>query len=869
MRKLQLSHALPIQASLPAIQAALAAQPAATGQVANRAANLVVQAPPGSGKTTLIPLALLDEAWLGRATDRSGRPGSIIMLEPRRLAARMAARRMAWLLNEPVGETVGYRVRMDSKVGPRTRIEVHTDGVFLRRLQRDPELAGVAAVLFDEVHERGLETDLALALCREAQQALRPDLRLVAMSATLDAGPFAALLGDGPDKPAPVVTAEGRAFPVNIRWRPQAGSSRVEQATADCIRQALSETEGDMLVFLPGQGEIRRCMARLTDAALPPHVRVMPLYGDLSPAEQDAAIQPSPPNQRKIVLATSIAESSLTIEGVRVVVDAGLMRQSSFSLRTGMSGLETVKVSQASAEQRAGRAGRVAPGICYRLWAEAAHGGLAKFSAPEIATADLAPLALDLAVWGARDAAALPWVDPPPAVALAQARKLLLELGALDADGGVTPHGRAMAELPLHPRLAHMVMRGHARGLGALACLLAALLSERDIVRAAGPGGVRDADLRWRLDMLLRPDRKAAPHGLRLDDGALRQVRQLAEDWRRRIDAPPHRGDTEAAGLLVALAYPDRVAKQRGQQGGSYLMSGGRGARLDELDVLSREAYLAIAELDGAQADARVFLAAPISEAEIEAELGAAIQTIESVAWDDREKAVLARRQRRLGALVLKDRVLDKPDAEAVRAALLDGMRRIGLDALPWTAGLRQWQARVALLRRVLPQAAGWPDCSDAALLQSLPEWLGPYLDGCSKAAHLANLDLHAALTGRLDYAQRNLLDAEAPSHWTVPTGNALAIDYASGDIPVLAVRLQEMFGEQQTPSIAGGRVKLVLHLLSPARRPLQVTADLAGFWRSSYRDVRAEMRGQYPKHEWPEDPANAKPTARAKPRQR
>ena len=866
MRKLQLSHVLPIQASLPGIQAVLAAQPGA-----GIAPNLVVQAPPGSGKTTLIPLALLDEPWL------AGR--SIIMLEPRRLAARMAARRMAWLLNEPVGETVGYRVRLESKVGPRTRIEVHTDGVFLRRLQRDPELTGVAAVLFDEVHERGLETDLALALCREAQQALRPDLRLVAMSATLNAAPFAALLGAGPDNPASVVTAEGRAFPVEIRWRPQvgnmqAGNSRIEQAVADGIRQALSETQadgtdGDMLVFLPGQGEIRRCMARLTDAGLPAHVHVRPLYGDLSPAEQDAAIQPSPPGQRKVVLATSIAESSLTIEGVRVVLDAGLMRQSSFSLRTGMSGLETVKVSQASAEQRAGRAGRVAPGVCYRLWAEAAHGGLAKFSAPEIATADLAPLALDLAVWGTRDVAALPWIDPPPAAALAQARQLLRDLGALDADGNVTPHGRAMADLPLHPRLAHMVMRGHARGLGGLACLLAALLSERDIVRAAGPGGVRDADLRWRLDMLLRPDRKAAPHGLRLDEGAVRQIRKLTEDWRRRIDAKPHQGDTDAAGLLVALAYPDRVAKQRGQQGGSYLMSGGRGARLDELDALSREAYLAIAELDGAQADARVFLAAPISEAEIEAELGAAIQTIESVAWDDREKAVLARRQRRLGALVLKDRALDKPDAEAVRVALLDGIRRIGLDALPWTAGLRQWQARVALLRRVLPQAAGWPDCSDAALLQSLPEWLGPYLDGFSKLSHLANLDLHAALIGRLDYAQRKMLDTEAPSHWTVPTGNAHAIDYASGDIPVLAVRLQEMFGEQQTPSIAGGRVKLLLHLLSPARRPLQVTADLAGFWQSSYRNVRAEMRGQYPKHEWPEDPANAKPTARAKPRPR
>ncbi len=848
---------------MPAIQAALAKPDLASPDLAGpdpALPNLVIQAPPGSGKTTLIPLALLDEAWL------SGR--SIIMLEPRRLAARMAARRMAYLLGEAVGETVGYRVRLESKVGPRTRIEVVTDGVFLRRLQRDPELSGVAAILFDEVHERGLETDLALALCREAQQALRPDLRLVAMSATLDAAPFAALLGD-----APVVTAEGRAFPVEIRWRPPAANTRIEQATTDCIRQAMGETEGDMLVFLPGQGEIRRTMTRLQDAGLPENVSVMPLYGDLSPAEQDAAIQPSPAGRRKVVLATSIAESSLTIEGVRVVVDAGLMRQASFSPRTGMSGLETVKVSQASAEQRAGRAGRVAPGVCYRLWAEAAHGGLAKFSAPEIANADLAPLALDLAVWGARDAAALPWLDPPPAPALAQARKLLHDLGALDhagvGEGNVTPHGRAMAELPLHPRLAHMVIRGQAKGLGALACMLAALLSERDIARSGGPHGPRDADLRWRLDMLLRADRKAAPHGMRVDEGAVRQIRKLAEDWRRRIDARPHHGDTEATGLLLALAYPDRVAKKRGQQAGSYLMSGGRGARLDELDALCREPYLAIGELDGAQADARVYLAAPLSEAEIEAELGDAIQTTESVVWDDREKAVLARRQRRLGALVLKERMLDKPDPDALRAALLEGIRKAGLDALPWTAGLRQWQARVALLRRTLPQAANWPDCSDAALLEGLDDWLSPYLDGLGKLSQLAGIDLHAALTGRLNYAERKLLDAEAPTHWIVPTGNALAIDYAAGDMPVLAVRLQEMFGERETPSIAGGRVKLLLHLLSPARRPLQVTADLAGFWQSSYRSVRAEMRGQYPKHEWPEDPANAAPTARAKPRAR
>lgn len=847
MLKLQLSHALPIQAIVPQIQAALAAGD-----------SLVVQAPPGSGKTTLLPLALLDQPWLGQ--------GKIIILEPRRLAARMAARRMASLLGEKVGETVGYRVRLDSQVGPKTRIEVHTDGVFLRRLQQDPELGGIAAVLFDEVHERGLETDLALALCLEARAALRPDLKLVAMSATLDAAPFARLLGQG-DTPAPVISGEGRSFPVETRWRPMAPMARLDQAVADCVREALHDEPGDLLVFLPGVAEIRRVQSNLEEKGLPAGTSVMPLYGDLGSAQQDAAIQPSAAGQRKIVLATSIAESSLTIEGVRVVVDGGFMRQPRFSPRSGMSGLETVRVSQASAEQRQGRAGRVAPGVCYRLWAEAAHGGLAKFTAPEIAVADLAPLALDLAAWGARDAAALPWLDPPPPATLTQARRLLHDLGALDQDDAITPHGRAMAELPLHPRLAHMVIRGQAKGLGNEACALAALLSERDIARAerAGP---RDADLRWRVEMVLGLERRAAPHGLRVEQGALRQVKQLADDWRRRLKLPKaNNADAESTGLLAAFAYPDRVAKQRNQSG-SYVMSGGRGAKLDELDPLCREPLLAIAELDGAQADARVFLAAPVREADIEAELGDAIETRESVAWDDRAQAVIAVRQRRLGALVLKERALDKPDQEAVRAALLQGIAKAGLGVLPWSDGLRQWQARVLLLRRLLPEAADWPDLSDAGLAATLPEWLGPHLDGVTKLSQLQGLDLHAILKGLLDFRQSRLLDAEAPTHWRVPTGNNLPINYSDGDTPVLAVRLQEMFGERSTPSIAGGRMKLLLHLLSPARRPLQVTSDLAGFWQSSYKAVRAEMRGQYPKHPWPEDPANAVPTSRAKPRQ-
>lgn len=814
--------------------------------------NLVVQAPPGSGKTTILPLGLLDQAW--------AKDGRIIVLEPRRLAARMAARRMAELLGEAIGETVGYRVRLDSKVGPKTRVELNTDGVFLRRLQRDPELKGISAVLFDECHERGLDSDASLALCLEAQAALRPDLRLVAMSATLDAAPFARLMGD-----CPVVTGAGQSYPVETRWRPVTSQQRLDAAVSGAVQDALSETEGDLLVFLPGIAEIRRVEVALADARLPATVSVLSLYGDLPGPQQDRALQPSPGGQRKVVLSTSIAESSLTIEGVRVVVDSGYMRQPRFSPATGMAKLETVRVSQASADQRRGRAGRTAPGVCYRLWAEAAHGGLPKFTAPEIAVTDLTPLALDLAVWGVRDAAALPWLDPPPAAAMAYAQELLRELEAIDGDGVITAHGKAMADLPLHPRLAHMVIRAHAQGLGGLACALAALLGERDIARVPRHAG-RDADLRWRLEIVAgESERHTAPHGLQIDMNAVKQIRKLAGDWRRQIGAPPHQGPVDEVGTLVALAYPDRIAKKRG--GGSFLLSNGRGAKLDPLDALSREEYLAVAEVDGAQADARVFLAAPISEAELEAQFGAAVTTRDAVEWDERSNAVLARRQRRLGALVLREQPLPEPPAEAIRAALLAAIAKRGLDVLPWTPALRQWQARVALLRRHLPAAADWPDMTDAALTQRLADWLAPYLDGVAKLSQLPNIDLHAALTHQLDYAQQKLLDSEAPTHWRVPSGSNIPLDYVQGDVPVLAVRLQEMFGYADTPTVAAGRVKLLLHLLSPARRPLQVTSDLAGFWQSSYRAVRAEMRGQYPKHDWPENPLAAAPTARAKPR--
>lgn len=845
---LQGSHAealaLPLVPTLPAILDSLSGTP-----------NLVIQAPPGSGKTTLLPLALLDAPWRG--------DGRILVLEPRRLAARMAAARMAALLDEAVGVRVGYRVRLDAKVSAATRIELNTDGVFLRRLQRDPSLEGVSAVLFDEVHERGLETDLALALCLETQAALRPDLRLVAMSATLDAAPFAKLMRN-----CPVVTGEGRSYPVETRWRPMAPQARLDVAMTSAVRAALTETEGDVLAFLPGIADIRRTEAALQESPLPGSVDICVLHGDLPGAQQDAAIRPSAPGRRKVVLSTAIAESSLTIEGVRVVIDSGYMRQPRFSLRSGMSALETVRVSQASAEQRRGRAGRVAPGVCYRLWAEAAHGGLPAFTAPEIAVADLAPLALDLALWGVRDANALAWLDPPPAPAMAQARHVLRELGALDAANAITAHGRAMAELPLHPRLAHLALRGHALGHGALACALAALLSERDIARPLGRE--RDADLRWRLEAVLNNrDAPMVPAGYRLEQNTLRTVRRLANEWRKRLGCDAFDGDVSASGLMVALAYPDRVAKRRGGAGGGFLMRSGRGAKLDAIDPLSREDYLAIAELDGGEADARVFLAAPVAEAEIAKEFASQIDTRETVQWDEREQVVLARRQQRLDALVLQDRAIANPSPEAIQAAMLDAVRKAGLAVLPWTPALRQWQSRVMLLRRVMPEAADWPDLSDAGLLAGLDGWLWPYLSGIARFSRLGEIDLRAALEAQLDYAARKRLDEWAPTHWTAPTGSNLPIDYGSGDAPFLAVRLQEMFGQRESPAICGGRVKLLLHLLSPARRPLQITADLEGFWRSSYKAVRAEMRGRYPKHEWPEDPLQALPTARAKPRPR
>jgi ATP-dependent helicase HrpB len=811
---------LPIDAALPELRAALAGHGRA-----------VLQAPPGAGKTTRVPLALLGEPWLGG--------GRVVMLEPRRIAARAAAGHMASLLGEKAGDTVGYRIRMDRRIGPKTRIEVVTEGILTRMLQDDPGLEGVGAVIFDEFHERSLNADLGLALALETA-ALRDDLRLLVMSATLDGGPVARLLGD-----APIVTSEGRAWPVETRHVPPRPAEPVEDAVARAVRDALAEETGSLLVFLPGAREIRRVQAKL--AGLGDGVTVAPLYGDLPAAAQDQAIRSAPAGTRKVVLATNIAETSLTIEGVRVVIDSGLARAPRFDPRTGMSRLETVTIARAAADQRRGRAGRTEPGVCWRLWAKAGEGAMAPFDPPEILVADLAPLALELALWGVGGGGDdLAWLDPPPAAALAQARALLADLGAIDADGRPTAHGKAMARLPLHPRLAHMVLRAKAEGIGGTAAELAAILEGRR------PSS--ETDLRASIEALHR-DR---------GDPAVARLREAARDIARGFDLRGGGGSGDA-GALLALAYPDRVARRRPGGRGSFLMANGRGAALRESDPLAGAEYLAVAETDDAGREARILAAAPLDGAALEAVLGDRIAWVETVAWDAAEQAVAARRQRRLGALVLADAALPNPDPAAVTAALLEGVRRLGLAALPWRDGAVALRQRVGFARALEGEA--WPNWSDAALTETLEEWLGPHLGGMRRRADLDRLDLTQILSRALGWERQRALDALAPAAIPIPSGRRAALDYADPAQPVLAVKLQEMFGQAETPRVGGGRVPVAIHLLSPAGRPLQVTRDLAGFWAGSYAEVRRDMRGRYPRHPWPDDPLAAPATARAKPR--
>jgi len=793
------------------------------------------------------------------------------MLEPRRLATRAAARRMAQLLEQDVGDTVGFRVRGETRVRRTTRIEVVTEGILTRMLQRDPSLEGVGLVIFDEFHERSLDADLALALTLETRDVLRPDLRALVMSATLDGARVARMLGD-----APIITSEGRTFPVETRYVDRRSDVRVEDAVASAVRRALSADDGDILAFLPGAGEIRRVYDLLTAGDLTPRTHIRPLHGSLSSAEQDDAILPSAPGERKVVLATSIAETSLTIEGVRVVIDGGLSRVPRFSPRTGMTSLETIRVSLSSADQRRGRAGRVAPGVCYRLWGEHEQHHLVAYASPEILEADLAPLALELAAFGVDDPASLRWLDEPPPAAYAQARELLVELGALgppgETGGGrITPRGRRMAELPLHPRLAHMVVEADALGALRLACDLAALLSERDPVRG-GPGAVPDADIESRLGLLRGRGHSLAP-GQSVSGDSVRRIRSesqrllvtLGGGGSRRSDGDAEANDTSLAGVLLAFAYPDRIGQLRAPRSGRFLLRNGNGAALGGPQSLSDSAYVVAAELDGRRPESRIFLAAGVALEDLERHFADQITVEQAIEWNAREGAVVARERERLGAIVLAERPLRTADADAMRAVLLDGVRQVGMDALPWSDGARSLRQRLAFLRTTDPS---WPDVSDDALQETLGDWLAPHMGSARSLGDLGRVDLAGALLARLPWDKRASLDELAPTHIVVPSGSRIPVDYSDPSVPVLAVRLQEMFGLADTPRVARGAVPLTVHLLSPAHRPVQVTRDLAGFWRTSYFDVRKEMRGRYPKHYWPDDPMQAEPTRRAKPKQ-
>jgi ATP-dependent helicase HrpB len=831
---------LPVEAVLPQLRAALRA-----------GRNAVLVAPPGAGKSTVVPLALLDEPW---ATGQR-----ILLLEPRRLAARAVAARMAQGLGEQVGETVGYRMRLDTRVGPSTRLEVVTEGILTRMLQQDPALEGVAAVLFDEFHERSLHADLGLALCREAQDSLGLPLKLLVMSATLDASAVAARLGD-----APVIEAQGRVFPVEVhylgRGLPQLPEFRTLGARelaplAQQVRSVLEQTQGDVLLFLPGSPEIHRLREALHDLSSD-GVELCALYGELDLATQQQVLRPAAGGRRKLILSTNIAETSLTIEGVRVVIDTGLARRSVFDPGTGMQRLVTARISQASSVQRAGRAGRTAPGSAWRLWGEGSQASLAAQTPPEILHSDLAPLALELARWGARDATTLQWMDPPPAAALAQARDLLMMLEAIDGNRAITATGRAMSEAGLHPRLAHLLVRSRGTPHEAMAAELAALLSERDLLRS------RDPDMRTRLEAL-----RGHAHGA--DPGALARVRELARQLQRNAAKAPRAARATSAdndaGMLLAWAYPDRIAQARGS-GFRYLLSNGRGAVLEQASTLSGAEYLVALDLDDAEgAEARIRLAAPLTLAQLEVALPTQIR--ESVeTYTDPRGALQARAARRLGALLLAEKRV-QIDPAHVAGALLEKVRCDGLAALPWRGAERVLLARLRFVAANASPALQWPAWDDAALLSQIDTWLMPWLQDISTLGKLGDGRLSEALLSRMDRRQRQLLEEHAPTHVAVPTGSRIAVDYLDESAPCMEVRMQEVFGLADTPRLAGGKVPVTLKLLSPARRPMQITRDLAGFWRGSYAEVRKDMRGRYPRHYWPENPLEAEPMRGAKPR--
>lgn len=814
---------LPIDAVLDGLSRTLEAHNAA-----------VLVAPPGAGKTTRVPLALLDAPWT--------KGKKIIVLEPRRIAARASADRMAKSLGERAGETVGYRVRFGSKISRATRIEVVTEGIFTRQILDDPELSGVAAILFDEFHERSLDADMGLALARDAQLGLREDLRILVMSATLDGARVAKLLGE-----APVVESEGRAYPVETRYLGRKTDAPIERQMADAIASALRADSGSVLAFLPGAVEIRRTQNFLSERVQDASIEIVPLFGALDAAVQDRAISPAPKGIRKVVLATSIAETSLTIEGVRIVVDSGLARVPRYEPDIGLTRLETVRAARAAVDQRRGRAGRTEPGICYRLWDEPQTASLAPYTQPEILSADLSSLVLDLAQWGVADPAALSFLDPPPAPAWKEAKSLLSELNALDGDGRITAEGKSLRALALPPRLARMIVDSHRAGEGEAAAEIAAIITER------GLGG-DSVDLEHRREQFRR-DR--SPRAASARDLARRWASQVAASEKARQQ------DDLSTGLMLAYAFPDRVARNRGN--GSFVLANGRGAAVEQTSSLARAPYIAIGEMTGTAASGRILLAAQITQDEIERHFAEHIESVDEISFDRGAMALRARRKRALHAITLSEATLAVSPSEETARIFADGLIAAGLDRLPWSKAAKQWRDRVMFLRKA--EGDSWPDLSDEGLVARRDDWLVPALYDKIALKDISAGDLSDALMALLPWEMRARLDREAPTHFEAPTGSVLAIDYEAEQGPTIAVRLQELFGLNTHPSIAAGKVPLVLELLSPAQRPVQVTRDLPGFWRGSYAAVRSDLRGRYPRHPWPEDPASALPTRRVKPR--
>jgi len=819
----RLHNVFPVDAVLPSLRDALRTRNAA-----------VLVAQPGAGKTTRVPLALLHEPWAGS--------GKILVLEPRRIAARAAAQFMANSIGERLGDTVGLRVRFGSKIGRKTRIEMITEGVFTRLVLEDPELKGVCAVIFDEFHERSLDADLGLALALDAQRGLREDLRILVMSATLDGARIAKLL-DG----APVIESEGRAFPVETNYLGRDARTPVPIAMADALARVAQNDSGSILGFLPGVGEIRRTADLLSERIRDDAIDVVPLYGALDSSVQDKAIEPPATGRRKIVLATSIAETSITIKGVRVVVDSGLARVPRFEPDLGLTRLETVRVSRASADQRRGRAGRTEPGICYRLWDEEQTRSLLPFATPEILAADLTGLVLDLAQWGVRDPTTLTWLDPPPSAAISEARLLLTSLSALDESGAITALGKKLGKLPLHPRLAAMIVTASEDGEALLAAEIAAVVSER------GLGG-NDTDLSHRISEFRR-DRS------RRGD----EARNLSRRWAEQAGGKIHEADPKRAGVLLALAYPDRIARARTERGGAFLLANGRGAKLEAANALAREDYLAVAEIAGAAQEGRILLAARISEAELAAKFSAQIVETEEAVFDVKARAIRGRAVRKYHALVLRERPLKVEANEASARALAAGIASIGIEALPLSSAAQRWRERVRFLRQA--EGEDWPDLSNEALAETIESWLAPFVAGKTSLHEISSADVSNALHALLGHELARRLESEAPDCFVAPTGSELVIDYAAEAGPTISVKVQELFGLSKHPSVAAGKIPLVLSLLSPAGRPIQVTRDLPAFWRGSWADVKKEMRGRYPKHVWPDDPASAAPTRRAKPR--